>query len=527
MKSERLFRALGQIDPDLIEEAENDPVPRRHVHLPRKLTAVAACLVIVAASALIVNSRTVLFSLVYHSENKINGPSAPESQQSIKNPYDNLYGKISAKNNSGSLSENVGPKAGVMIQQIDLSPLGISGYADTSGSAAVGSNLFVLVSGSNHSSLRLAVVNSDKTKLFANVDCAEALQKLLKAPDPQSALAAVKTGSVRSFDNHLVLNFSYDNSGVQKTLMVVYDIANPANPELTGVFGQSGRYTSYKANADVIILITEYTASQPDKNDLSSYVPYTTDSGADSFVPISRIYSGKGTADQYSVISQWNISGAPSLMNSYAFLGKDISDAYIFGEEIMVPETTDTTTQVDKAYGPWQDVPRDLVTAETGTKLRYVNTASVITHNTELSLYSVSNGALSLTSAATAPGAFLSDEDCINQYNGNFRVILCTSTNAESSGSYENADGKEVVLNNSFLKEGFTHIPSPPDLSKYVKNGFALYIFDGNLRQIGSIPDITSQWIDSVSFNGNAAVLSTQGGNITLDLSDPAAPIKR
>ena len=525
MKSERLFKALGQIDSDLVEEAENDTLRRKPVHLLIKFTPIAACFVL-AVLVFIVNSQTGLFSQIYNSVNgnNISNPTTSESHQNTNNQYDKLYGKIGANNNSGSSSSNISAKGGVMIQQIDLSPLGISGYADTSQSTTFGTNLFVLVSGSDNSGLHLAVVNSDKTKLFAYVDCTDILQKLLKAPDTQSALSSVKIGSVRSFDNHLVLNFFYDNSDVQKTLMVVYDITNPANPVLTGAFGQSGAYTSYKVNANVITLFTEYTALQPDKNDLNSYVPYTTDSGTDSFVPIECIYSGAGTADQYSVVSQWNISGALSLMNSYAFLGKNISDAYIFGHEIMVPETTETTTQVDKTYGPWQDVPNDLITAETGTKLRYASTISVIARSTVLLLYSVNNGDLSLTSTATLPGSFLSDEDCINQYNGNFRVILCTSTDAESGGSYENADGKEVVLNNSFLQEGFTHIPSPPDLSKYVKNGFALYIFDGNLRQIGTIPDITPQWISSISFNGTTANLYTQNTEITLDLSDPSAP---
>jgi uncharacterized secreted protein with C-terminal beta-propeller domain len=124
----------------------------------------------------------------------------------------------------------------------------------------------------------------------------------------------------------------------------------------------------------------------------------------------------------------------------------------------------------------------------------------------------------------TVPGALMADECCVDQFNSNFRIILTTSTGAEGFGSYENADGVPVELNNSFLNEGFTHIQSPPDLSKYVKTGNSLYIFNGNLQQIGTISEITSQWINSINFNGDTAVLSTQSGKITLDLSNPAAP---
>lgn len=166
------------------------------------------------------------------------------------------------------------------------------------------------------------------------------------------------------------------------------------------------------------------------------------------------------------------------------------------------------------------------ITTETGTKLRYADTISSIAASTEFSLYSVNQGTLTAQATVNVPGTVMEDENCVDQYEGNFRIILSCTNNAEDAGSYENAEGKEVTLNDAFSKEGFTQ-PSPPDLSKYVKSSSSLFIFDKDLNEIGSIPDITSLWIDSISFNGNTAVLSTQNGSITLDLSNPAAPVKK
>ncbi len=563
MKSERLFKIIGQIDESLIENAEKSTPSKKPAHFFRKVVVIAASLaLVVGVSLFAVNNRLQQnggiqnASIVSQQMANYNGTTAksPSSQQ-LKSQYAALYGKINVKSNQNNSSAIQYSTGGVCVFGIDLSPLGISGSASSSGSTTIGNNLYVLVNGKD-SAIHLAVVTVDKSvsqpytidsksKLFAYVDLGAVIENLLGSPGQSGILSQASVGSICTINNDLLIEFSYNHSDVTKTQYLVYDVTDPSKPVLAGAFGQigtAGTYTpistdfssgdsyssGYNVEDDTVTLITHYVVQSPDQNNIYSYVPYSIYNGNNTLVSSDHIYAGAGQSNEYYVVTQWKISNTITQLGSYAFLGKTIINTYILGNEIIVPSVTQKSSVVDTTYGPWQAVPKDLQTAETGTKLREATSVDLTSYSTTLTLYSVQNGALTDTSSVTLSGSLIDGGGGIDLYNGNFRAILLIANDVGGSGGYENVNGVHVdsndALNAAFEKEGFPIAKPQPDLSKYTGQKNALYIFNGKLLQIGTIPNITSLGIDKVSFDGDAATLTLYNGTITLNLSNPTEP---
>lgn len=484
-----------------------------------------------------------------------NPKTAVASSNSSK-AYADLFRKINSKSdqNSSSQDDFVNP-GGPCIFGIDLSSLGISGYADSTTAAEIGNNMYIIVRDKN-SELHLAVVSEDKTnrqpyaidsktKLLSHIECGTVLKTYLGVSGTNSYLTYNEMSSIRAIGNDLLIGISNNAPGVVKTIFLVYNIAHPTNPVLIGMFGQigtAGTYTTthesngiangwtyssgFRVKDDTVTLITHYTVNNPNQNNVYSYVPYSIHNEKSTLLPIGHIFSGEGQSNQYYVITKWKISSGATLLASYAFLGKTVINPEIFDKQIIVPTTTQSTAVVDKTYGSWQSIPKNLQTAKTTAKMRMVNTVTATSYKTTLTLYSAGNGALTEKSSVTFAGRL--NNIGINLYHGNFRVIADIIGEASASGGYENANGIPVesnnALNDAFTKEGFPVMITPPDLSKYMKYGNALYILNGDFKQVGTIPTITQSAVDNVVFNGNTATLTMYNGKITLDLSDPAAP---
>lgn len=435
--------------------------------------------------------------------------------------YADLFRKINSKSNQSSPSqEDSVAFSEPDIMTIDLSSLGISGFADSTTAAEIGNNIYIIVRDKN-SELHLAVVSKDKTnqqhyaidsktKLLSYIECEAELKKYLGLSGINSYLTYNKMSSITAIGNDLLIGVSNNAPGIIKTVYLVYNIAHPATPVFLGMFGQIGKAGTYTNNYDsdsftnawtyssgfcvkddTVTMITHYIVNSPTQNDVYSYVPYSITNEKNTLLPIGYIFSGEGPSNQYYVATKWKISNRITLLSSFAFLGRTAINSEIFGNEIIVPSTTQATASVNKTYDFWQNVPKNLQTAKTTAKMRRATTFSTTTYKTTLTLYSAGTGALTEKSSVTIAGQL--DDNGIRLNNGNFEVAANTTVLASAYGGYENAKGVPVesnnALNDAFAAEGFPVLISPPDLSKYMKIGNALYILDENLKLLRTDPN--------------------------------------
>lgn len=117
----------------------------------------------------------------------------------------------------------------------------------------------------------------------------------------------------------------------------------------------------------------------------------------------------------------------------------------------------------------------------------------------------------------TVLGSFEADENMIDENNGYFRVVTGSFKDISTLGSFENENGDSIEY---CSPDGIPTQPAMPNLD----TDNALYVLDRNLKQVGSIANLTSEWVNSVQFNKNICTIKTNDQTISVDLSNPAEP---
>lgn len=309
-------------------------------------------------------------------------------------------------------------------------------------------------------------------------------------------------------------------NGVDKTVELFYDTADPANPQFLKSFGQSGSYQQSRLNGGKLDTVTKYT---PDlegvsESDPNTYIPKTFTDGDGTLIPAGSIFdNGMG---YYSVVSEVQITGAPTLKDAKAVLGDSI--AYMSSDCFITYSFTRTTIRDFTKYSDWVTVPKDRRTSSTGSRVRYSWHTTVEGSQMALTHFSLDDGKITEKGTATLPGAFISNETMIDEGKGIFHILTDDSDNVYTNGCFQNEKGEPITYaaTSDQVPSGDPTEASRPDTQN------RLFVLDGNFNLLGRSPNLTTEWINSVEFNDdkNTCTVKTQNDTVTVDLSDNKNP---
>lgn len=264
----------------------------------------------------------------------------------------------------------------------------------------------------------------------------------------------------------LYQNYSQKNY----TLAKIYDISNPENPEVVREVAQSGSYLSSRVIGNKLYYFTnEYIYEKPKENDKCSYVPCTFVDG-DAPTPIDDA-------------------------NIYMFDG-EVNRSYLtaISVDLTTGNIVDSKTALGGGSQLYANTKSVYITAE---KCRYSYAAAAGTpematkyeHASRIMRFAISDGKISAVAEGIVAGTPL-NQFSMDEHNGYFRIVTTRYD------TYSTSNG--------------------------------VYIFDGNLKQVGAIENIAKdERVYSVRFMGNTGYFVTfrqVDPLFAVDLSNPKEP---
>ena len=263
-----------------------------------------------------------------------------------------------------------------------------------------------------------------------------------------------------------------------QTKALLYDVSSPGSPRYLTSLGQSGAYVTSRLTGSLLYLVTEYILVDPDSIDPDNpetFVPLVTRDGERAAV---------GAADcmilpfpdgpRYAVASSIDLASRERIDTESVLGGSQT--VYLSGTSLFLaavdydaslPASVRKTAGVDDLRG----LP--------------------VTRLTRIAL---ADGKLSVAGQGTIPGVVL-NQFALDEYDGHLRVAVTVTGEAK--------------------KKGWTSRP-------------ALYILDGDLALVGSLPKLAkNETVQSVRFDGAVGyVVSFEQVDplFALDLTDPAKP---
>ena len=271
----------------------------------------------------------------------------------------------------------------------------------------------------------------------------------------------------------------------------IYDVSNPAAPQLVSALGQDGYNLASRLKDNTLYVVSSYYVYSFDENDPVSYIP--------------RLYFN-GTA---SMIDAGAICIAPNLEStSYALVcSYDLSSGTQTGVQTVLGGGSEVYMSHDSIY------LANSRYVESRSEPRMESVYTVVDYSydlqTELYRFGIADG-LELKASGAVPGG-LNNQFSMDEYSGALRLVTTTG-----GYSYTLYTDEAMDFRNTRWPE------EQPDPT----NG--LYILDENLSLLGKVDNLAQgERIYSARFDGDTAYFCTFRNVdplFAVDLSDPTSP---
>lgn len=279
----------------------------------------------------------------------------------------------------------------------------------------------------------------------------------------------------------------YDNETF--TLLSIYDVSDPDNPEKVTTIGQSGSYETSRMIGDSIYLITDFRATLNDRENYADYIPSLYRDGETELVPVkSLIVPPEITAKRFTVITEYDLTERKAASTKSVLTPTDT--VYMNSEHLYLAD--------QRSYNDVLDEYKESV---------YAITETVSGERTDI--YKFELGDKITTKAFCTVDGRLLNQFSMDEYKGNLRLVTTHQTSS-----------RKVYRDEEF---GFTNTKWN---SSEQTNG--LYIYDENLNPLGSITGLAKdERVYSVRFTGDVGYFVTFRETdplFAVDLSNPRAP---
>ena len=266
----------------------------------------------------------------------------------------------------------------------------------------------------------------------------------------------------------------------ENTCSVVYDVSDPASPERVGSISQSGSYNTLRVNGEYVYVLSSYYAETgAARLEVDSYVPEVqgeTMAAEDIYMPQENV------GDQYTVITAFSLDDPGEKTDSRAVFGS-AGICYVSGDSIYVTE-------------------------------EYYGSGAGDTNQTCIRKVSYKDGKLEGIAQTKVDGA-LKDSFCIDEHDGNLRLVTTETRHGTAATGENTGDGEEDAAQTEVIETENTESNS-------------LYILDGNLQMLSEIGDIAQgERVYSARFMGDTGYFVTFRQTdplFSVDLSDPENP---
>ena len=257
---------------------------------------------------------------------------------------------------------------------------------------------------------------------------------------------------------------------------IVYDVSNPASPEKMGEVSQSGQYHTVRIKDGYAYLLSDYYPYYTEASALENYVPYVQGEmmkAADIYVPQGSIGS------KYTVITSFSLNDPTAKPDRKAVLGSN-NMCYVSNENIYL------------------------------TELYYGESESEVIR-TAVKKLSYKDGALEAVAQTKIDGEIM-DSFCIDEYNGNLRIVATVRPNDYNRGVMP------LIMSDMVVESEEEAIPTST----------SLYMMDDQLEIVGQIADLApEEKVYSARFMGETGYFVTFkeiDPLFSADLSDPHNP---
>ncbi len=277
----------------------------------------------------------------------------------------------------------------------------------------------------------------------------------------------------------------------ETTMVHVYDVSDPENPEFIGRAGQDGYYNDSRMYEGKVYLVSNhyvYRIYDIEASEPETYVPYLYRNGEKTIMPIDDIGIIGEDSQNYAVISVIDPQTA-DIEDSETLLCS-VNNIYMNGKSIYITSSR------------YEEEASDEYTADQYTVTDYTERRM-----TDIVRIDTENG-LDIGGTASVPG-YAVNQFAMDEYDGYFRIV--TTVDDYSYSVYE--DKKYEFSNWKYI-----------DSATYN----CLYVLDGGLNTVGSVTELAEdEYVRSVRFSGDIAYFVTfrqVDPLFAVDLSEPASP---
>ncbi len=280
-----------------------------------------------------------------------------------------------------------------------------------------------------------------------------------------------------------------ENYAEDMTMVDIYDVSDPKNPDLLSSSGQSGYYNTSRMIGDNLYLITNYYIYDFDAGMPESYMPKLIMDEDYAMVDPIDVCIMPYPSTTHTVIS--NIDGqSGDQLGTLSLLG-NAGEIYMSGDNLYLANTNYIYDESE----PRQEGVYEVIDYKNGEQ-------------TELVRITLGDKP-EIAATGTVPGGLL-NQFSMDEYGGYFRVV--TTDNSYSYTSYN--DKEHDFQNTKFHGEWRT-------------NG--LYVLDLDLNIVGSVDKLAEdERVYSVRFDGDVGYFVTFRETdplFTVDLTDPTNPV--
>lgn len=257
---------------------------------------------------------------------------------------------------------------------------------------------------------------------------------------------------------------------INKTELMVFNIADKAGPEFLSMSSQDGSLSSSRLYDGKLYIVSHYDVyGEPDENDPSTYVPNIVRDGEETVIPCDCICIMPGEPEaSYTVLCSYDVQS-----------GKSLAATSVLGGGGLVMMSYENLYVAAARYSEKTLESRD----ENG---RTVKTMQSIR---ETDICRISLETMSLNGSCTVSG-ILDGQFAMDEYDGMLRVVSCTDNS--SYVLYENDSVQTADILDDESSEN------------------ALYVFDGDLKLLSSVEGLAKgEYVRSVRFDGEYAYFCT------------------
>ncbi|MBQ8408510.1 MAG: beta-propeller domain-containing protein [Clostridia bacterium] len=473
-KKEKLLRDMSLLDERYVEEADPTRIRRNKKARLYRMSALAACIAILAVSIslwLFIPFNTALPDVSMYADSeyyeiiqKLNEITyyEPTDKNNFEKYVQNFIdGMFMAKAESDGAME---PTSGTPGEYVEVTDNQVQGVIEGDLFKRTTDRAFYL----NGNTLQIFSIEGEDSREIGRhmVDTVYAapgafyynMGEMYLSPD----------GNIVT----LIYPYSINSKGAQ-VAVITLDVSDPENVQEKSVFNISGEYISSRSvNGRIFLVSGFYVGRNPDFSDESNFLPQITVEGETFSVPVGDIIvPNLMTSPRYTVICEFD-------QESLSFDGCTALLSY--SNSIYV---SDSTIYATRGY---QD------RSEQGTLATYVDM-------TEISALDYLGEGFTLKGTATVAGS-VKDQYSLDEYDGMLRVV--TTTNMSQYNEEYNDEGTKIGV-----------------VIKYRDTNASLYILDSSTMELlTSVEHFAPEGesVRSVRFDGTAAYICT-----SVELSDP------